>query len=119
MIYKSLLRHMCSIDTPAPPGCVPFEFQLEAEDPHKPIKGSLERTVELLQLEESLVDMFLVKGHKKLLIQTRSHPRPTVLLKHYAELLYEVSIEFTAKMFIHKLNRKNRSRRHRLTNYLK
>ena len=77
MVYKSLLRHLCSIDTLARPGGVHTDFLLDEEDPYGPIKTSLERTIQLLQMEESLVNMFLlVKGHKKLVIQTRSHPRP-------------------------------------------
>ena len=92
MVYKSLLRHLCSIDTLVPPGGVPTDFLFDEEDPYGPIKISLERTIELLQMEESLMDMFLVKGHKKLVIQTKSHPRPSVLLTQHSEMMYEVSI---------------------------
>ena len=82
---------MCNVDTQAPPGYVPHDFRYDEEDPYGPIKSSLEKTVELLQFDESIVRTFLVQGHKKLVIQTRAHPRPTVLLRRHAETMYEAS----------------------------
>ena len=55
---------MCSIDSQTTSSDCPSEPRFD-EDPYGPIKISLEKTIQLLHLEESLVDNFLVKGHKK------------------------------------------------------
>ena len=82
---------MCSIDSQTTSSDCPSEPRFD-EDPYGPIKISLEKTIQLLHLEESLVDNFLVKGHKKLVIQTKFHPRPSVLIRQHAEIMYEVGI---------------------------
>ncbi len=95
-IYKQLLSYLCNADQQ-----VLEDFSgYSVDDPYSDIKNSLEKTVELLLSNESLVASFLVQGSKKLFIESKRHPRPSVIMKSFCELLYQVRYTSTRAFII-------------------
>ncbi len=107
--YSAMLRCVCTSDLQACSGgggsggggcaqgeggdsytpCGPYDVS----DPYGPIKHSMERTIMLIRTQETTFASFLVETNKKVILQAQRHPRASIILRQYAEIVYEVSTD--------------------------